>query len=393
MQANYSLQARRGFTLVELLVYIVLAAVVVLIAGRIYVDSVGFRIATLDKLKSFSGVNEMSMVLQEDLFRIGLKGYMQSNSVALSDANIQWNSAEKDFSSFHHIAGGAFDELQFKTAVYSATGAITDSLLVRYWVNNKTLWRTETSRQTGATPGVAQAMLTDVDSFKVELGEYLADSTNASTSFAYENANLTLVQVDGASNVAITNNVVSRTLTGFVAKQISELTIGSGFVMEPGVPYSFQMRIGFNEPVFLNFNPSKEYMAFTLRELATPTAAVTGIADVPFYPGGDAVMRERQGEFILPGTANKTMVPVLRLLCDGSCSQSNAEVTVGRVRIWKHSLNEYVWWPTLSSDAVADPADISIKNRVKAVRVTLAVNKRGEITKIRKVIPTPNNGV
>lgn len=382
--------------MVELLVYIVLASIVVMIAGRTYVDSVRFRIATLNKLQAYSGVNEISQILQEDFVRIGLKGTKTTDNPSEIATGVYWGFPT-DRSSFSLTSGAATDDISFKTAIINAQGAVTDSLLVRYWVDgNKVLWRSQTNFVKPVNE--TMRMMSDVDSFKIELGEFLGDSI--STVSKYTTAATPLLQFfelsTNASPVTIEDSAAAPgiNLYNFIEDKLGEVALGVNstspamIAMKPNVTYGVELDVGFNEEVYLNSNTTTEYMALTLRK--SNDLGTKLLPDAVFYTGGDKDVHTRSFEFSHSLSTTTNFTPVLLFSCKKTCNSSTARVYVRELRVWEQNADHYNWRATLDE---TDNAQLLAKARVRALRVTVATNKNGEITKIRKVIPTPNNGV
>lgn len=403
MEAPQKKNLRAGFTLVELLVYIVLASIVVMIAGRTYVDSVRFRIATMNKLQSYSGVNEISQILQEDLMRLGLKGAKTAGNPTSVADYVYWNLPD-DRSSFHHGATGAYDTLIFLAAQFDNLGALSGKVKVHYWVDAaRTLWRAETSYvSTALTTPVRQEamrMLTDVDSFKIVPGVYQGDSLT--TALRYMNTGTNLLQFSRVgtttSPLVIANWAAGQTISGFEAGILGEVYLGTAttpasITMKPNITYGIEVDIAFNDVIYQNFRPTQDYMALTLRQNNSGTlSAIAGLADAPFYTGGDDDVHTRTFDFSRSGTGDIQVTPVLRFACTNSCNATSALVYIRELRIWEHTADKFDFSKTTFDDAVV--SDRALKGRVRAMKATVTLNKKGEITTIRRTIPTPNNGV
>lgn len=395
---------RRGFTLVELLVYIVLASIVVLIAGRTYVDSVRFRVATVNKLATYSGVNELSMILQEDLFRMGLKGQKTvDNPVAIGNG-VYWNYPS-DRSSFHHGRSGSFDTLWYKSATFDASGAVIDSFRVHWYVDaNQVLWRAETS-YVGTPRMELVRVLENVDTFQLDEGVYLGDSINNRWVFNKTGAsgvfNLNYYELtSNASSISVADSAAGVRMYGFIAKTLSELalttavsgTTPADFPMVANSVYTVEIDVGFNELAYASFNPDDDYLSVTLRKNNGGTLeAIPNMQDAPYYMGGDKDVHTRSFEFTRTGNGTMQVTPVLRFVCTNSCNVSGSRIYVREMRIWEQNADQYAWRTTPLNSSVA--SDLLLKSRVKAFRATLTTRKNGETTTVRKVIPTPNNGV
>src|SRR5574344_3091254 len=66
---------KKGFTLIELMVYVALLGVIIVVAGRVYSDSTKFRLRTQNMLKATEEANRAASLIQEDLSSMGSKSW------------------------------------------------------------------------------------------------------------------------------------------------------------------------------------------------------------------------------------------------------------------------------------------------------------------------------
>ena len=71
---------KKGFTLVELLVYMAIIGVIVLVAGQAFVDATKFNVRTRNMITAAEQSNDISGLLKEDLAQMGTKSWKEDVS-------------------------------------------------------------------------------------------------------------------------------------------------------------------------------------------------------------------------------------------------------------------------------------------------------------------------
>ena len=80
---------KKGFTLMELLVYMAIVGIVVLVAGQAFSDSTKFRVRTQNILKAGEAANVAAELMKEDVAQMGAKSYLDGSSGKLAvDADV-----------------------------------------------------------------------------------------------------------------------------------------------------------------------------------------------------------------------------------------------------------------------------------------------------------------
>lgn len=123
--------AKKGFTLMELMVYVALVGVIVIIAGQVFSDSTKFRVRSESMIRSSETASNIAVLMAEDISQTGAKssnqGGASTSDVFLTGDSIYidpQNAAvlKKDSSSFRIVP---------QTDGCPASGCNTDTLVVR----------------------------------------------------------------------------------------------------------------------------------------------------------------------------------------------------------------------------------------------------------------------
>ncbi|MDR1759787.1 MAG: type II secretion system GspH family protein [Fibrobacter sp.] len=150
---------KKGFTLIELMVYVAILGVIVIVAGQAFVDSTRFRIRTQSMLKSAEESSRVSALLKEDLAQMGAKSWYDSTGEGEFKTELtegEWSKVYMDIengdtSSFAFGTAadsgryGRFDDIRFNKVKYSAGGQAEAIQQIRWFVNNGVLHRTCTT--------------------------------------------------------------------------------------------------------------------------------------------------------------------------------------------------------------------------------------------------------
>jgi len=134
---------KRGFTLMELIVYMALLGFVIVVAGRVFSDSTVMRVRSQSMVKTSEEVGKISHLIKEDISQMGVKAWGQANSsnsnsgssnsaynvynVGTSNPKIYWDQANKDVSSYalthKKLSDGTFrDKITFRKADFDGAG-------------------------------------------------------------------------------------------------------------------------------------------------------------------------------------------------------------------------------------------------------------------------------
>ena len=204
---------KKGFTLMELMVYMAIVGIIVVVAGQAFSNSTRFRVRTQNMLKATQEVENVASSFKADVSQMGAKSskeativngedkfygvcsagavncipkdvYMSEAGAALSSGSVGSSSSNEDLSSFRLSASNDQSDLTFRRVRYGTDGKYQAVEEIRWFVDGeKTLKRscrtvTGTSdeggcpREDDAAKVVASAvtMATGVNLFKVYPG-------------------------------------------------------------------------------------------------------------------------------------------------------------------------------------------------------------------------------
>lgn len=416
---------RRGFTLIELLVYIVIATIIVGIAGQAFLDATKLRIRTTRLLETSMGTGDIMGYLEEDVRRMGLKASMppttaissgasSSSAVGLSYASgVYWNtsSSSQDSSSFLAAPGTIgsvkrLDTITFRTAIFSS-GSCSGWEEVQYSVDASSQLNRKSTLYTLANVVSSSAsstvMVNNVTAFEVQYGVWQLDST------IYYAA----LQADCATTVAGTlpaPNIACLGIVGSPSTSPVLATTGNAQVaiLPPGVQFDLKMQIGSteekfdslqggatyrvqfgvasNDSAYLNYRPDLDYMGVRIVNSAG-TALVTGIPAFLFYSGTDKSFKNRVFDMTPTETVLNSTLQFRFQTRSGSSGMDSAAFTFDSVRVSKIAQSQMNWQDGFTSAKMAD------KRLVKSVKITISVDVKGTVSSMTRVIPVPNNGV
>lgn len=403
--------SRKGFTLLELVVYIVIATIIVGLAGSQYYEATKLRLSTMDFLESSQGATEVIGYLEEDLRRLGAKGYVATTGTAASlvqDVFIAPTAAQPDSSSFVFtnaaVAGkNHLDGITFRYAHYQANGTVN----ANQWREIKwkadaagNLWRTVTRDENGNALDSVR-MATGVDTFNLDFGVRMTDSNVVNLS-ALGVSNLPPEAGTTLLPVAYAAEANCPSFTGFTSDAWAEYVLSDNggnpldIEVKGGQTYKVEFDMGATQGAIEAFMNDSDFVAVALRKKADHTQKVT--EDFQFYLGMSA------------GTLGRTFhfVPLLSSLSSGSDPKVNAHL-IFRFRIHKiPATSQIIWVKSLrlskishanyeanwkSTNFGSSPAELRKKGNTKAIRVTLSVGEKGSQSTIQRIIPITNNGV
>lgn len=147
---------KRGFTLMELMVYMAILGIIVLIAGEAFSNSTKFRVRTNNMVKATQEAENVAMLFKDDVGQMGAKSSMESGDAASGSAygnNFSTvysavymdpanDDADKvDSSSFTIVSKNGFDSLTIRRLRYDDDGHYFGVEEVAWFVKNGSLWR------------------------------------------------------------------------------------------------------------------------------------------------------------------------------------------------------------------------------------------------------------
>jgi prepilin-type N-terminal cleavage/methylation domain-containing protein len=386
-------RSQKGFTLVELLVYISLLSVIVLIAGQGYVDSIRFKKTTEGKIAAFAGTAEVSSYFEDDLAVLGAKAY-QAGAVASIVSVVYIDAGGGDSSSFVLTNNGNLDRLTFRRGVYSnsggTAGTIVTNLQVTWWVDgNQKLWRQQDT--IGGNAGAPILMATGVTQFNIEAG---VQSTDASTTLKSWSSSDSLNLKTHGSGPALTLTKIAGTgyrISGFTAETESDIMLcvppststPQGINLSPGVTYGVSFNMTPDAVMAAQFTNQKDLISAGFRTIAGGTeSALAGVEDYGFFAGKVVATNMRYLEFSHGISGTTTAYYLMRFRMQASAI--GGSIVIDSLRIWESHLAQNSWQsaPTLAQ-----------KKKVKALRLNLNISNDSENSHLTRIIAIPNNGV
>jgi len=356
---------KRGFTLMELIVYMALLGFVIVIAGRVFGDSTVMRVRSQSMVKTSEEVGKVSNLIREDLSQMGVKAWGQANSSSSSDnryniynvgennPKIYWDEVNKDVSSYalyHSSSSSAFfDRIVFRKADFDQNGCFIGIREIEWEAiasSRKLVRRCATVQRvlpTGVncTPVDNDATLCPSSASSVTIAENISyfnlipskpgKAGNSQDTLFGKAAepDFGLLEVNGGNGEPITKNTYDQdsktvTLFGFAQNPAgggtahNELCLSKtsggceSFTFEKDETYVIEFKMPFSEPNVseelqkaLNstqFVPSRDHLAIGLRQSNNP---IQGVNDILFFPAQskEAANLKRSLEF----TVNETV--------------------------------------------------------------------------------------
>ena len=146
---------KKGFTLMELMVYIAIVGIVVIVAGQAFSNSTKFRVRTQNMIKATQDAENVAMLLKEDASQMGAKSAKEAGvadggaefgdkfSTIYENVYMDPNNSSSslvDHSSFLISSSSGFSDLTFKRVRYE-NGAYKAIEEVHWFVVNHVLKR------------------------------------------------------------------------------------------------------------------------------------------------------------------------------------------------------------------------------------------------------------
>ncbi|MCF0222181.1 MAG: prepilin-type N-terminal cleavage/methylation domain-containing protein [Fibrobacter sp.] len=441
---------KKGFTLMELLVYMAIVGIVVLVAGQAFSDSTKFRVRTQNMLKAGEAANVAAELMKEDVAQMGAKSYLDGSSGKLAvDADVFMPAAEgtTDKSSFNLTQkqnnGNRADSLTIRRIRYDSHGEKDAVEEVSWYLDGSTLKRSckavsgSASKECPTGSAAAVDVVENVSEMKIVPGvpdelnasnpstklfpstdetvekfglvsrfaesELVGDPSNAKT-VEYGRV---VVLGDEAFNGIVANDV---TLFGFSTNYVfdektavpSTVKVNQVFATHvAGITewkqctaidfvanqeYALKFSMGYNADSRSIFVPGRDHAAVGLR--TKDGEKVKGVEDFMIYPPAD--------------DEGASVSHVLRFVPKTSASACVAFTFVNyapqgkelKIIVSKLALYKAVGANYKFNDGASFPntLDVVKKENVKAFQVDLDVVKNKETAKTKFIVPVPSNG-
>lgn len=425
---------KRGFTLMELMVYMAIVGIVVVIAGQVYSDSTKMRVRTQNMLKASEVAENTGSLFKDDVAQMGAKSAVSSGTPYAFKAGVLMHpldadETKKDSSSFFISAGK--DSLALRRLKYEANGSFKSIEEVSWYSKNDKLWRSCKTLEGSAdgdlcpkdNPNVVE-IADGIETFRVTpakpssfskdalLFPYdISDLTNKKFRFVsyYGKDNFVRIVTDpeaGATSVSLAGFATNFNSSGtapsdpikhmvFLAPSGSTTegwnTNCQQFTFKKDSVYEVSFTMDNNDDEARMFRPGVDHMAMGIRAVGDgdPTK-VADVDDFMFYPPG-----------AYSGTGLRAMRFSTHLGDVTACiaftfAFYSPTVNMGKISI-KDLQVKQISETYIFDDSYVAEADVQGKKDIRAFQLELVV-KKGSATKpergsVKMVVPVPSNGV
>lgn len=424
-------KGKQGFTLIELLVYMGLLGIIVVVAGKAFTDSTGFRVRTEGMLKGHAEAQEVANILREDLNQMGAKTSFETDGATVQSKAFVDESSEIDKSSF--TLSKDRDTIVFNKIVYDELGKaqFIQQVSWMFAVNRglyrscKTIWPSDVNPAECLADNPVPVLMSDkVKSFKLWPGTRLEDgesgnedvfekgssftlaprtSNTSSTHFLVPvltpNDDNTSVEVKGLQTNS--GNSGTRIATQLYLLDDSESTSGSDswnnckkFSFDAYSTYAISMNISSNcrttAPNYMcDFQAGVDHIGIGIR--TSEGEIIPEIHDFMTYPAQSISGAEayRYADFSIPIKIENICLAITIALYSPEVYKGN--LTISDIAIYKRSAAEYEFNKSVGASAFGMSAGED-KNKIKAFKLEMDVSVNKETSHVENVILTPNNG-
>ncbi len=435
---------KSGFTLMELVVYIAMIGIVVLIAGEAFSNSTKFRVRTQNMLKASEEAANVAAIFRDDVSQMGAKSSKEESAMATADvfyvANVDKiymdpfnaDKSQADSSSFLIENDSA---LTFRRMRYDHDGSFVSIEEVSWYVENETLYRT--CKVLEKSPGYSFAaddpcsksddpeaveMATGVERFQVLPGLPIIRTNAASADFKtvqmfppegteefdfagrYGETDYLMTQIGkGGKSVKISgfttnydaesgeivaggkkvNQIFATTNTGSAASWKQQCAQDDNhFTFIPGVLYEISFELEALNDEMRTFVPGRDHMAVGFRLVNGKRPAA--IDDFMFYPPtGDESTAARKMRFTVPDTVKNACLAFT--FASYSPMMAKGSMNIGHLTLKRVAQFGYEF------DATKE-LKVADKQNVKALQLSLIINRRNETGNDSIIVPVPSNG-
>ena len=446
---------KKGFTLMELVVYMAIMGIIVLVAGQAFSNSTKFRVRTQNMIRATQEAENVATLFKADVAQMGAKSSMQLRAENGEDDifsgikkavymdTVNGDSSSFRFSPAEPSKGQNLDTLTFRRMRYSYTGTYEAVEEIQWFLADHILRRqclildkkSGASDENCAPKGTASdamaeyavEMATDVDSFLVLPAKpsVSLDGVGATTQIfppagdafrlvarfdgeLYKSPN---VPADGGESVTVSNFANNYQPDGTVPDDKIKNEVYA--FPNTGVAGDWQALCSNNAEGFhFTFVPKQEYeLSFKVQYREDNSRM--------FVPGKDHMavgFRDSEGkkinglgDFIFyPPSASKgdnlkramrfTVQDTVRGACIAftfsmfSPLAARGNITIESLKLEKIASSGYVFDENVTNVPVVD------KKNVKALKLNLEISRgrkgdgKGETGEVEIVIPTPSNG-
>ena len=449
--AKVARQSQSGFTLMELLVYMMIVGIIVLVAGQAFTDSTKFRVRTQNMLKATQEAENVATLFKADVSQMGAKSSMEARNIGGEDdfedykADIYIDPDNEDSSSYfiQNKESGKYDSVAILKVRYDESGKYQAIEKAEWYVENEILKRAcrlinksasfdatsdPCSNGKNSTPTPVE-IATGVKKFLVQAGVPQIRS-NASENVHKEeqlfpqgggkNFRLLPRQAEpGYQNITVGDGGPSVDLSGFTssydtsnatlnedATDIRQVYVAendgnnsgnwkslcSKFRLEPGIEYEISFFMTYPSSVddkMQMFVQGRDHMAVGLRDGNGNKPST--LEDFLFYPPTNKNSEgTRAMRFTVPDTLKNMCLAFTFAIYSPAFVTNDGTVTISNLKLRQVATSTYDF-----SNAILLPKD---RKNVKALKLNLEIargvknGQRGETGNVEIVVPAPSNG-
>lgn len=436
-----SLDSRAGFTLMELMVYMLIAGIVAILAGQAFSDSTKMRVRTESMVEANQVAGDVTALLRQDMSLIGAKSSMESNSGSEGNSFEETKkklvymnpdaSASPDSSSYTITKGTKnadatrTDRIRMLRLRYNSDGHYEAVEQIEWFVENGTLKRScvttdgsadDACPKTNASivnivEGVTQFEIDEakpstygqvtskrilpansgVKTFRLvpRFGDEHFSLVDAGPAGGGETINVTgfVSNYNFENNEIITDTSKVRVHQVFMAEANESEGTWQGLCSAVSLDSAQEYEISFSMPVNNDnsrmFCPGRDHMAVGFRYVADGKRP-EDLQDFLFYP--PTVGGEDTGERRMRFTPKDTVKNVCMAFTFVSYSPLAASGTISLHEVQLSKVSYSV------NDFSAQNITATEKQYVKSLRIRFSKKVNGEGAKNEFIIPIPSNG-
>lgn len=385
MNIQKKISSKKGVTLIELMIYMVLSVIIMTMVIEFSKNSTIMSVKNLKRMAAIKSVSNITNYVSEDLRRLGYK--TDTTNAKIAGVYIKADDPNADSSSFNFTNVDTLDVLEFK--YFNSETYKIDS--IRYSVVDqelrRQLWTSELATPTAMVDQGSTVMAEGVTKFDLQFGSDLASGDDGEI-----------------VNIAHPVFAVVSPLTSVTNTGTDEATVLSGFDPDVATPYeadldvsstpieihkgqSYVLKYDFKPDAIISgdFDSEDHHLSFLF--LDAGGSAIENLEEYTFYAGPFEKFYTREIMFS-PGADAELNLRLRARLPNGSISIKN--IIVEKLDEGKFLYAADI--PT-SNPLVFKKRVNSLKALIRVQKLTIGGNNLPIEEAIEKIIPLKNNGI